>query len=60
MRRSCRRIVGGQDERGVAIAQFPRQRQHLCIAQALRIQHDSGRIAGEALLREGVDLEECG
>ena len=48
--------VGGEDECGVGVVELARDGEHLCFRQTVRVEHDAGRISGEALAGEGIDL----
>jgi hypothetical protein len=50
--------IGSQHESRVANIEFARDQLHLLDTQPVGIQYYSGRIAGEALAGEGVDLED--
>ena len=49
------RIVGGQDERCLAVVHLRRQRLHLRVGQPARVGEDSERIAAEGAVSEDVD-----
>ena len=51
------RAVGLEHERGVGIVEFARDGEHFRVAQRIGVEHHSRGIAGEAIRREGVDLE---
>ena len=49
-------VVRRQDESRIGIVELARDREHLGFGEAVGIQHDTGRVAGEALAREGINL----
>ena len=48
------RIVGGQDERCLAVVHLRRERLHLCVGQPARIGKDSQRISAEGAIGEDI------
>ena len=49
--------IGRQHERGVAIVEFAGDGEHFFVAEDFGAQYDAGRVAGEELAGEGIDLE---
>ena len=45
-----------EDERGIGVVELARNREHLDVVEAVGVQHDTRRIAGEGRACEGIDL----
>src|SRR5882757_7016772 len=49
-------VVRRENESRIGVIELACNREHLCFREAIRVEHNTGRVTGEAITCEGVDL----